>query len=79
MEIRELIAALRGTLGLSQSALATKLQLLGIAVSQQRVSDWERGRFIIPADALPFLAVALECDPNRLVGWETFRKRYGSV
>jgi transcriptional regulator with XRE-family HTH domain len=61
-------------LSLSQGALATRLQVLGLDVSQQRVSDWETGRFAVTAEDLPYLAVALDCDPNWLVEWETFRR-----
>jgi transcriptional regulator with XRE-family HTH domain len=53
---RRALAPRRRRLGLSQTDLAS---LLG--VTQQAVSDWERGITTPVTDSLPGLAAALDC------------------
>ena len=46
--------------GLSQQQLVTKLQLLGLEVTQKTVSRIETGDRVLPDYELPFYAQALE-------------------
>lgn len=46
--------------GLSQRQLVTKLQLLGLEVTQKTISRMEAGERVLPADEPPFYAQAPE-------------------
>ena len=54
------IRQVRKAKGLSQQQLVTKLQLLGLEVTQKTVSRIETGDRVLPDYELPFYAQALE-------------------
>lgn len=58
----------RSALGLSQEALAAKLQLAGLEMTQRAVSRVETGLRIVPDYEIPFFADALEVSPLWLLG-----------
>lgn len=53
----------RERLGLSQEALAAKVQLEGHSLTQKAVSRIETGSRVVPDYEIPLLAKALEVDP----------------
>ncbi len=55
----------RQFIGLSQEALAGRLQLMGLQLGQMAISRIETGKRIVPDFELPLLARAL----NVKVGW----------
>ena len=57
-------------LGLSQDALAIKLQLLGLQIGQMAVSRIETGKRLVPDFELPILAEALDVTTDWLLGKE---------
>lgn len=54
--------------GLSQEALAAKVQLKGHSLTQKAVSRIETGVRVVPDYEIPLLAEALEVDPLWLLG-----------
>lgn len=49
--------------GLSQEALAAKIQLEGLSLTQKSISRIETGNRVVPDYEIPLLAKALEVDP----------------
>lgn len=58
----------RSAMGLSQEALAAKLQLAGLEITQRAVSRIETGLRVVPDYEIPFFAAALEVSPLWLLG-----------
>lgn len=54
--------------GLSQEALAARVQLYGYALTQKAVSRIETGVRVVPDYEIPLLARALRVDPLWLLG-----------
>lgn len=54
--------------GLSQEALAAKIQLNGHALTQKAISRIEMGLRVVPDYEIPLLAEALNVDPLWLIG-----------
>lgn len=54
--------------GLSQEALAAKIQLKGHLLTQKAISRIETGIRVVPDYEIPLLAEALEVDPLWLLG-----------
>lgn len=54
--------------GLSQEALAAKIQLKGHSLTQKSISRIETGVRVVPDYEIPLLAEALEVDPLWLLG-----------
>lgn len=54
--------------GLSQEALAAKIQLKGHPLTQKAISRIETGIRVVPDYEIPLLAKALEVDPLWLLG-----------
>lgn len=68
----------REALGLSQAQLAARLQTLGMDVTQPWISALERGQIRPTWDMLPYIARALDTDPNTMVGWREFLRMHQS-
>lgn len=66
----ERVREARLRLGLSQDALAVKLQLLGLQIGQMAVSRIETGKRLVPDFELPILAEALGVSTSWLLGKE---------
>ncbi|MDO4749488.1 MAG: helix-turn-helix domain-containing protein [Eubacteriales bacterium] len=66
----ERVREARLRLGLSQDALAVKLQLLGLQIGQMAVSRIETGKRLVPDFELPILAEALGVSTGWLLGKE---------
>jgi len=66
----ERVREARERLGLSQDALAAKVQLQGHALTQKAVSRIETGVRIVPDYEVPLLADALKVSPLWLLGIE---------
>ena len=66
----ERVREARLRLGLSQDALAIKLQLLGLQIGQMAVSRIETGKRLVPDFELPILAEALGVTTDWLLGKE---------
>lgn len=66
----ERVREARLRLGLSQDALAIKLQLLGLQIGQMAVSRIETGKRLVPDFELPILAEALDVTTDWLLGKE---------
>lgn|GEM_PF-4972964 len=64
--------------GLPQQQLAIRLQLLGYNVDNYWVSNLERGLIRPTWEMLPYLARALDTDPNDLLRWEEFCRQHPS-
>lgn len=54
--------------GLSQEALAAKIQLNGHSLTQKAISRIEMGLRVVPDYEIPLLAEALNVDPLWLIG-----------
>jgi transcriptional regulator with XRE-family HTH domain len=61
--------------GLSQEALAHRLQLIGLDISRAAINKLEHGERRLDPDELRYFAAALDVDPNWIVGWDEFLKR----
>ncbi|WP_374712964.1 helix-turn-helix domain-containing protein [Symbiobacterium terraclitae] len=72
MKTYQTIRSLRMSAGLSQAEMAARLQTLGMDVSQQWISEMEKGRIRLSPEMLPYIAMVLQVTPNDLVGWEDF-------
>ena len=66
----ERVREARLRLGLSQDALAIKLQRLGLQIGQMAVSRIETGKRLVPDFELPILAEALDVTTDWLLGKE---------
>ena len=60
----------RQFIGLSQEALAGRLQLMGLQLGQMAISRIETGKRIVPDFELPLLARALNVKVRWLLGLE---------
>jgi len=57
--------------GLSQEALAAKIQLNGHSLTQKAISRTESGQRVVPDFEIPLFAKALEVNPLWLLGMDT--------
>ncbi len=64
----ERVRLAREKCGLSQEALAAKIQLKGHSLTQKAISRIETGVRVVPDYEIPLLAEALEVDPLWLLG-----------
>lgn len=66
----ERVREARTKLGMSQEALAVRMQLSGLQMGQMAVSRIETGKRLIPDFELPILAEALRVSTDWLLGKE---------
>lgn len=66
----ERIRDLRCTLGISQNALAVKLQLIGLGITQKTISRIETGDRVVPDYELKYFAEVLGVSVGFLLGLE---------
>lgn len=66
----------RKKLGITQDALAAMLAEMGVHLTRQEVSNWERGKAKVPARILPLLDRALDLMDGTLY-YELNLKRHG--
>jgi len=78
MKTHAYIRNLRERAGLSQAAMAARLQMLGFDVTQPWVSNMERGKIRLTDENLPYIALALNVTPNDLLRWEEFVRTHRS-
>ncbi len=64
----ERVRIARESLGLSQEALAARIQLNGHSLTQKAISRTEMGLRIVPDYEIPLFADALKVDPLWLMG-----------
>jgi transcriptional regulator with XRE-family HTH domain len=69
------LSARRHAIGLTQTEVATRLEQLGVPLSNRTLSAMERGRGVDPG-LLPALASALDCTVTYLVGLTTDPHRW---
>ena len=69
----ERIRTVRENLGLSQEALAARIQLNGHSLTQKAISRTEMGLRIVPDYEIPLFAAALNVDPLWLIGLDSLQ------